>query len=239
MNNMMHLPSVSQGLQQTTIGKGVQNTTIQQANTGLAPLFLGFISYIQKGLQITVNKNKLAFIAPDADEDYVTMLLGENGLNWLKEAVYTDFEELGIYIQPYDVIDADARLRLNSKLEIYAQQGSGLTPLEDITLMQYTSYREAIAYLRVVYRKREEAAAEAVKQQRQDALVMKQAELEAQLQGKQIPADAVVEAKTIQANATSQDNERTNATKKEMNDLQQQVKVLTKQMEGLNKKEVA
>jgi cell division protein FtsB len=45
----------------------------------------------------------------------------------------------------------------------------------------------------------------------------------------------------IQANARSQDkrNAETNATKKEMNDLQQQVKVLTKQMEGLNKKEVA
>jgi len=239
MNNMMHLPSVSQGLQQTTIGKGVQNTTIQQANTGLAPLFLGFISYIQKGLQLTVNKNKLAFIAPDADEDYVTMLLGDNGLNWLKEAVYTDFEELGIYIQPYDVIDAEARLRLNSKLEIYAQQGSGLTPLEDITLMQYTSYREAIAYLRVVYRKREEAAAEAAQTQRQDALVMKQAELETQLQAKQIPADAVVQAKTIQNQGEDKRNAETNANKKEMNDLQQQVKLLTKQMEGMNKKEVA
>jgi len=235
----MHLPSVSQGLQQTTIGKGVQNTTIQQANTGLAPLFLGFISYIQKGLQLTVNKNKLAFIAPDADEDYITMLLGDNGLNWLKEAVYTDFEELGIYIQPYDVIDAEARLRLNSKLEIYAQQGSGLTPLEDITLMQYTSYREAIAYLRTVYRKREEQAAAASEQQRQDALVMKQAELEAQLQAKQIPADAVVQSKIIQNQGEDKRNAETNATKKEINDLQQQVKVLTKQMDGVNKKEPA
>lgn len=237
MNKMMHLPDVSQGLQQTTIGKGVQNTTIQQANTGLAPLFLGFISYIQKGLQLTVNKNKLAFIAPDADQDYVTMLLGENGLNWLKEAVYTDFEELGIYIQPYDVIDSEARSKLNAKLDIYAQQGTGLTPLEDITLMQYTSYREAIAYLRVVYRKREEAAAAKMQQDRQDALVMKQAELDAQIQGKQIPADAVRDAKMIQNQGEDKRNTETNAAKKEINDLQQQVKVLVKQMEEVNKKE--
>ena len=237
MNKMMHLPSVSQGLQQTTIGKGVQNTTIQQANTGLAPLFMGFINYIQKGLQLTVNKNKIAFIAEDADKEYVETLIGENGVEWLKSAVYNDFEELGIYINPYDTIGAEERLRLSAKLDIYAQQGQGLSPLEDITLMQYTSYREAIEYLRTVYKKREEDAKEAQAQQRQDALVMKQAEIEAQLQGKQIPADAVVESKRIQNEGEDRRNTETNANKKQMNDLQQQVKVITKQMEEMGKKE--
>jgi len=237
MNNMMHLPSVSQGLQQTTIGKGVQNTTIQQANTGLAPLFLGFISYIQKGLQVTVNKNKLAFIAEDADKEYVSMLIGERGLEWLKEAVYTDFEELGIYIQPYDTIDSEARAKLDAKLMIYAQQQQGLTPLEDITLSQFTSYREAVAYLRTVYKKREEDAKAAAEQARMDNLQIQQANIEAGLQAKQIPANAVVEAKKKQAAATSEDNERTNTTKERNTDLEQQVKVLTKKMELMEKKE--
>lgn len=42
----------------------------------------------------------------------------------------------------------------------------------------------------------------------------------------------VVQAKQIQAQATSQDNERTNQTKKEIAELQQQVKMLTKKMES-------
>jgi hypothetical protein len=65
-----------------------------------------------------------------------------------------------------------------------------------------------------------------------DNLQMAQAQNETMLQAKQIPAEAAVQAKQIQTQATSQDNERTNQTKKEIADLQQQVKLLTKRMES-------
>jgi len=70
-----------------------------------------------------------------------------------------------------------------------------------------------------------------------DNLQIQQANIEAGLQAKQIPANAVVEAKKIQAAATSADNERTNSTKERNTDLEQQVKVLTKKMELMEKKE--
>jgi hypothetical protein len=237
MNNMMHLPDVTQGLQQSTIGKGVQSQTIQQANTGLAPLFIGFINYIQRGLQLTCNKNKLAFVAPDADEDYVRELIGDNGYEWLKTAVYKDFENFGIYIYPYDAIDPAARERLDAKLNMYAQQERGLTPEEDLTLMQYTSFRDAIAYLRMVYRKREQKAEQAAQQTRMDNLAVSQAQIEAGLEAKKIPADATVKSAEIKSARTSEDNVRNNATKERNTDLEQQVKVLTKQLELAQKKE--
>jgi hypothetical protein len=50
----------------------------------------------------------------------------------------------------------------------------------------------------------------------QDALVMKQAELETALQAKQIPADAVVKSKEIQNQGEDKRNAETNAVKKEI-----------------------
>jgi hypothetical protein len=72
-------------------------------------------------------------------------------------------------------------------------------------------------------------------QQQQIAAQEAEANRQAMIQGKQIPAQAVVDSKTIQSQATSQDNERSNMTKKEIADLQNQVKILTKQMEQNNK----
>jgi hypothetical protein len=71
--------------------------------------------------------------------------------------------------------------------------------------------------------------------QQQIAAQEAEANRQAMLQSKQIPAQAVVDSKTIQSQATSQDNERSNMTKKEIADLQNQVKILTKQMEHNNK----
>ncbi len=70
----------------------------------------------------------------------------------------------------------------------------------------------------------------------QEAIARQEANQTA-LMAKQIPADAVVQSKMIQNQGEDKRNAETNATKKEMNDLQQQVKVLTKQLEVANKKE--
>jgi hypothetical protein len=236
MSKMMHLPDVSQGLQQSVIGKGVQQATTNLAAVGVAPLFNGFINYIQRGLQLSANMQKLAFCADDVDEDYPRMILGDRGYEWLKSAVMESFEHLGIYINPYDQIDEAKSQDLNMMVQAAFQ--NGLLDFNDaIKLKTMTSYRHALIYLNRITKQRKMESQKAAEQQRMDSMAMAQGNIEAGMEAKKIPAQAIVQAKTIQAQATSQDNERTNATKKEMNDLQQQVKLLTKQMEQVTKKE--
>lgn len=229
MSQMMHLPDISQGLQQSVIGKGVQQATTNLAAVGVAPLFNGFINYIQRGLQISSNIQKNAFIADDYNEDYARHILGDRGYNWLKSSAMTSFEKFGIYINPYDQIDEQKYQELLVLIQAGIQNGV-LDFNDALKLKTVTSYRHALIYLSRVIKKRKMEAQQMAEQQRQDNLVMAQANQEAMLQAKQIPAEAVVQAKQIQAEATSQDNIRTNQTKKEIADLQEQVKMLTKQV---------
>lgn len=238
MSTMMHLPDVAQGLQQSTIGKGVQQATTNLAAVGVAPLFNGFINYIQRGIQLSTNMQKLAFCADDMDEDYPRMILGDRGYEWLKTAVRESFEQLGVYINPYDQIDEAKAAKLQEK--VFAGLQTGAISFDDaIKLDTITSYRTALVYLNRVSKQRKAEAKATAEQNRMDNLQISQANIEAGLQAKQIPANAVVEAKKIQAAATSADNERTNSTKERNTDLEQQVKVLTKKMELMEKNQAA
>jgi hypothetical protein len=201
MNNMMHMPDISQGLQKSTIGKAVQAVTVELANTGLAPLFTGYVNYIQKGLQLTVNKNKLAFIADDNDEDYVRMLIGDRGYELLKTAVYENYERIGIYIYPYDQMNSINQQRLDVDIQMGIQAGV-ISFADAQKIKTYTSFREAVYYLRKIAKQNEIAAREAAQQQRMDAMAMSQAELEAGIAAKQAPAEAAMFGAQQRADAT-------------------------------------
>jgi hypothetical protein len=216
MNNMMHLPDVSLGTQDTTIGKGVQNTTIEMANTGLAPLFIGFSNYMQKGLQLSVNKNRLILAADNGDEDYARSLLGDRGYELLKESVYVDdvknIERFGIYVYPNDNMNAQNMAMLD--LRIQAALQNGLIKFSEAEKVRtFTSYREACNFL---YRKAKQAEMkqDALREQeRKDNMAISHANNQAMLQGKQIPAQAQVEAANARAEATKYQADKTQETK--------------------------
>jgi hypothetical protein len=231
MENIMHMPAIAMGQQPTVIGKGVQQNAVQLASVGLAPLFNGFIAYKQRRLQLSANIFKFAIVADNYDEEYARRIVGDNGYEWLKTSVIENFEYFGIYFTPYDVIDDQRRAALDQKIFSLIQTGM-LDAMDALRLDEIHSLRQAYAYVRVRVKQRKMEAQQAAEQQRMDNLQMAQAQNETMLQSKQIPAQAVVEAKKIQSDATSQDNERTNQTKKEIADLQQQVKLLTKRMES-------
>ena len=237
MKTMMHLPDQAQGLQKNTIGKGVQEQTVMLASEGIAPLFNGYVNFIQRDVMLDANIQKIVTLASPRNMAIMANFIGDRGVKWLESAVQETFEYMGIYINPYDTIDGAERAKLDAKLMIYAQQQQGLTPLEDITLSQITSYRKAIIYLRRIYKQKALAAAEQQAMMMQQEAIARQEMNQTALMAKQIPADAVVESKKIQSAATSEDNARTNATKERNVDLEQQVKVLTKQLEVANKKE--
>ena len=235
MGDMVHLPAILQGTQDATIGKGVQQNTVTLATTGITPLLNGFINFVEKDIRVSSNINKIMFTE---GSDYARMVIGDYGVNWLQLSKRETFQNLLIYIHRYDVMDEQNMAILNDDIQPAIQ--NGLIDFEDLlAIRRMTSVRKIYNYIRYKVKKRKKEMEAQQQQARQDQLMMAQAANETQLQAKQIPAQAVVQAKQIQSAATSADNERTNATKKEMNDLQQQVKLLTKQMEGMNKEKVA
>jgi hypothetical protein len=233
MGDMVHLPSVLQGTQEQTIGKGVQQNTVSLATVGITPLLNGFINFVEKDIRTSSNINKIMFTE---GSDYARMVVGDYGVNWLQLSKKETFQNLLIYIHRYDVMDEQNLAILNNDIQPAIQ--NGLIDFEDLlAIRRMTSVRKIYNYIRYKVKKRKKEQQAQMEQQRQDQLVMAQAANETQLQAKQIPADAVVQAKVIQNQGEDKRSAETNANKKEMNDLQQQVKVLTKQLEVANKKD--
>lgn len=231
MEVMMHLPDVAQGLQQTTIGKGVQTATVDLANTGLAPLFNGFISFVQKGLQYSSNMQKISWSARDADVNQAKLYIGDRGYEWLKTCKEENFETLGIYINPYDQIDNINREKLDVKIQALIQNYNVfITPDAFLKLDTMTSFREALVFLRRQVKLAIAKADEEKAQNRQDALVMEDARIQAGVAEKQAIVDGQkysadqrkagqVESATIGAQV-----------KKDIAELTAQVKLLTEQL---------
>ena len=211
MSKMMHLPDVSQGLQQSVIGKGVQQATTNLAAVGIAPLFNGFVNFIQRDIQLTANMQKVAIAADDANENYWRMILGDAGYVWMKQSA-ENFEHLGIYINPYDQIDEINKQRLDMKIQAAFQ--NGLIDFSDsLKLETLTSYRASLAYLKRVTKKRKMDAMAQAEQQRKDQMAMNQYNQEMALKGKQLAPEAQVAAADRRAQATEYQADKSQETK--------------------------
>jgi hypothetical protein len=211
MGKMMHLPDVSQGLQQSVIGKGVQQATTNLAAVGIAPLFNGFVNFIQRDIQLTANMQKVAIAADDANENYWRMILGDAGYVWMKQSA-ENFEHLGIYINPYDQIDEINKQRLDMKIQAAFQ--NGLIDFSDsLKLETLTSYRASLAYLKRVTKKRKMDAMAQAEQQRKDQMATNQYNQEMALKGKQLAPEAQVAAADRRAQATEYQADKSQETK--------------------------
>ena len=222
---LMHLPNVAQGLQQSTIGKGVQQGTVSLAAVGVAPLFNGFVGFIQRDVQQTTNMQKLVLIEDDTNDAYWNMILGDAGLTWMKN---TDelFQMLGIYINPYDQIDEINRQQLQTDIQAGLQ--NGLIEFEDvIKLRTISSYREALAYISRVTKKRKKEQMAMAEQQRQDNLMMAQQNQQAMIAKAQIPAQAQVESAEKRKEATMYQADKSAETKQHDTNTNASVKLAT------------
>ncbi len=235
MGDMVHLPSILQGTQEQTIGKGVQQNTVSLATVGITPLLNGFVNFVEKDIRISSNINKIMFTE---GSDYARMVVGDYGVNWLQLSKRETFQNLLIYIHRYDVMDEQNLAILNADIQPAIQ--NGLIDFEDLlAIRRMTSVRKIYNYIRYRVKNRKKEMEAQRMQDRQDQMIMAQAANETALQAKQIPADAVVQSKVIQNQGEDRRTLENNATKERNTELEQQVKVLIKQIEQMGKKEPA
>jgi hypothetical protein len=228
MGDMVHLPSILQGTQDSTIGKGVQQNTVTLATTGITPLLNGFINFVEKDIRVSSNINKIMFTD---GSDYARMVVGDWGINWLSQSKKETFQSLLIYIHRYDVMDEQNMAILNADIQPAIQ--NGLIDFEDLlAIRRMTSVRKIYNYIRYKVKKRKKEAAAQQEQARQDQLMMAQAANETALQGKSLAPQALIES-TKMKTAAQVEGDRIKAGVKEYDtNTRAQVDLATKNREA-------
>jgi hypothetical protein len=228
MGDMVHLPSILQGTQDSTIGKGVQQNTVTLATTGITPLLNGFINFVEKDIRTSSNINKIMFTD---GSDYARMVVGDWGINWLNESKKETFQSLLIYIHRYDVMDEQNMAILNADIQPAIQ--NGLIDFEDLlAIRRMTSVRKIYNYIRYKVKKRKKENAMQMQQQREDQLMMAQAANETALQAKSLAPQALIES-TKMKTAAQVEGDRIRAGVKEYDtNTKAQVDLATKKREA-------
>ncbi len=209
MREIMSMPTISMGLQDTVIGKGVQQNTVNLSTKALLPFNNSFANFIQKDMQYATNAQAIAFMAND--NPYVRFILGDEGYEWLMTTGRKRMEYFGIYLYPQDVITDEQRAKLDDEMFALLQRGS-LDDYDWIKLKSMTSYRQMQTYLAAAMkrsrrRKAQEAELMAKREQENIALAnqgiqQKQAITnEGNANVAMIKADATKESAAIQADA--------------------------------------
>jgi len=224
MSDMVHLPSVLQGTQEQTIGKGVQQATVSLATVGITPLLNGFINYVEKDIRLSSNINKIMFTE---GSDYARMIIGDVGVNWLQQSKKETFQNLLIYIHRYDVVDDEAMRRMDADIQPAIQ--NGLLEFEDIlTIRRMTSVRKIYNYVRHRTKKRKKEMEAQRMQQMQHDMQMAQAQSQVSLQGKQIQAQAQIDSADKKKESSMHASNTEAEVKTSNNQRDNQVKLLTK-----------
>lgn len=182
MKEYLGLSDIALGQQTYYVGASTQAASINQGAISLTPImhsFMQFISYVLQGdinaqYQILAHTSKSVF-----NEDIP--LVDEKDFNYIKQNPELLFDMVGVYIRFEDVIDAEARMRIDQKLMALAQNpNSGITPEDIVRFETFQTYTEAINYFEYVTKRlqRQQAQAQQAQQAIQEMQLQKQMQFE-------------------------------------------------------------
>jgi len=174
MEEIVNVPKVAMGQQQGYLGAKTQAGSIAQSNLGTSYLYQGFIQYIERDLQFSLNQYKVSLLTLEKD----TMgLLDDRGIEFLQITEEFKFEDFGVYIKVKDFLDEQAKERLLSIAQA-AMQG-GLIDMRDYLRIETAkTYTEILKELEYSMDKKDREK----KKQQEQAQIMQAAQQEAQMQ---------------------------------------------------------
>jgi hypothetical protein len=174
MEEIVNIPKIAMGQQQGYVGAKTQAGTIAQSNIGTAYLYQGFIQFIERDLQFSLNQYKVSLLANQDDEIPV---VGDRGMNYLKVTDEFKFEDFGIYVKVKDFIDDQAKERLLFIAQA-AMQNQAIDMLDYLTIETCKTYTELYNHLKYSIEKKQRKAEEQMQLQQ----MMQQAQIEQQAQ---------------------------------------------------------
>lgn len=180
MSDLISMPQASLGTQTSTIGKGVQQKTIDQASYGMLSLYDGLKEHYRRVLQYalnvakTVKAGKEELIQTDSNEAFL-----------LKISKKDKYEEVGLYVELDDQLEETDKELLRSGLFSYNQNGGTLQAaqalLNTMKLIKFNSVKEGVKSLESFVEKEEKKAIQQGQAQQMQE-IQGQATLQAQQQ---------------------------------------------------------
>ena len=177
MEEIVNVPKAAMGQQQGYLGAKTQAGTIAQSNLGTAYLYQGFVQFIEKDLQHSLNQFKVSLLENGDDEIPV---IGDRGINYLKVTEDFKFEDFGIYVNVRDFIDDQAKERLLFIAQA-AMQNQAIDMLDYLQLETSKTYTELYNNLKFSIEKKKRDA----EKQQEIQMMMQQAQMEQQSQMQQ------------------------------------------------------
>jgi hypothetical protein len=144
MEEIVNVPKAAMGQQQGYLGAKTQAGTIAQSNLGTAYLYQGFVQFIEKDLQHSLNQFKVSLLV-NGDEDIP--VVGDRGMNYLKVTEDFKFEDFGIYVRIRDFIDDQAKERLLFIAQA-AMQNQAIDMLDYLQIETSKTYTELYSNLK-------------------------------------------------------------------------------------------
>jgi hypothetical protein len=177
MEEIVNVPKAAMGQQQGYLGAKTQAGTIAQSNLGTAYLYQGFVQFIEKDLQHSLNQFKVSLLA-NGDEDIP--VVGDRGMNYLKVTEDFKFEDFGIYVRIRDFIDDQAKERLLFIAQA-AMQNQAIDMLDYLQIETSKTYTELYSNLKFSLEKKKRE----MEKQQEIQMMMQQAQMEQQQQMQQ------------------------------------------------------
>jgi hypothetical protein len=174
MEEIVNVPKAAMGQQQGYMGAKTQAGTIAQSNLGTSYLYQGFVQFIEKDLQHSLNQFKVSLLANQDDDIPV---IGDRGINYLKVTEDFKFEDFGIYVKIRDFIDDQAKERLLFIAQA-AMQNQAIDMLDYLQLETSKTYTELFNNLKFSLEKKKREA----EKQQEIQMMMQQAQMEQQQQ---------------------------------------------------------
>jgi hypothetical protein len=177
MEEIVNVPKAAMGQQQGYLGAKTQAGTIAQSNLGTAYLYQGFVQFIEKDLQHSLNQFKVSLLV-NGDEDIP--VVGDRGMNYLKVTEDFKFEDFGIYVRIRDFIDDQAKERLLFIAQA-AMQNQAIDMLDYLQIETSKTYTELYSNLKFSLEKKKRE----MEKQQEIQMMMQQAQMEQQQQMQQ------------------------------------------------------
>jgi hypothetical protein len=177
MEEIVNVPKAAMGQQQGYLGAKTQAGTIAQSNLGTAYLYQGFVQFVEKDLQHSLNQFKVSLLA-NGDEDIP--VVGDRGMNYLKVTEDFKFEDFGIYVRIRDFIDDQAKERLLFIAQA-AMQNQAIDMLDYLQIETSKTYTELYSNLKFSLEKKKRE----MEKQQEIQMMMQQAQMEQQQQMQQ------------------------------------------------------
>lgn len=168
MEEIASVPKIALG-QQSNVGLGVQEGTIQQSSKANMSFYMGFIKYVEETLQYATNCQKNVYcIENNTDAE---MVIGERGLEYIRQTEEFTFDNFLIFLRIENIIDEQMRREMG-EIAFNLSQNGLIDMLDFIKIKTSTNTTELTNYFEYSINKKKREAQQAQQQQAAQAQEM-------------------------------------------------------------------